>query len=294
MTDPAPRARVAYVRTCSTPPWSPQVSQSRARTDYTIFLETYVRQPLNLSTNPRIPRHRFHFTAFTEDDSHIFEQLIESFPLPPRIRPNLWFLKDVGSSDIEIHMPHTHAKTANGRKIIAQCQGYGFKTNVHGAENDDCDEEMLQDCDYVIDLHHSAHQDYNWFWQHARTGIREDNMLTNPKYNIGKHDISKHGLAGRIQFSVWSKTSGCFHGNYPWRCYGCGGKCKRGRCKVSPRPDRELPQWHRLPVKGSAEWKELTASDVCWRYQVQNNPETPSKYAHVRDDWSSIDTFSGD
>jgi hypothetical protein len=295
MADATPCRRSAYVRTCSSPPWSPRHTYKRTREEYTQFLEEYIRQPSHLATDPNIPRHYFHFTLFTPDDLHICSQLLSSFPQPPQIRWNPWFLRDVCMSDIEVHTSIAHAKSPDGSRMLARCQEVGFKTSVHGAENGDCDEELLQECDYLVDLHHSAHQDRNWFWQHARPGIREDNMLTNPKYSTAKHDISALGLAGRTHFSVWSNTSGCFHGNYEWHCGGCGGKCKRGRCKVNPRPEREVPVWGRLPVKGSKDWRELTASDVCWRYQFQNNHGmTPGKYTSCRDDWSSVDTFSGD
>jgi hypothetical protein len=266
------------VRTISSPEWS----HKRTREEITRFVSEYIRQPNSLGTDIKTPRHRFQMTAFTEDDFHILELLFECFP-----RNNMYFLRGVEKLDIEIHMSDAHATTPTGRKILQRCQEEDLQTIIHGVKNDDCDEELLLECDYVIDLHNSTHQSDYWFWYHARPGIPEDNMLTNPKYDTEK---LKLGRWNRITYSAWTPSSGAYHGNGIWSCSGCGGKCKRGRCKVKPSTEEVSSARYKIPEKGSAEWRDFTAADVCRLYW---NQSTPGK-SHERDDWSSIDTFSGD
>lgn len=104
MAEIMPFIRKAYIRTWSSIQWSHQHAFERTREDYASFLGEYVRQPNCFGTNPEIVRHQFHFTAFTKDDAHIFQELIESFSPLPRIRWNRSILKDVSVSDMEIHM----------------------------------------------------------------------------------------------------------------------------------------------------------------------------------------------
>jgi hypothetical protein len=173
-------------------------------------------------------------------------------------------LLGVRSSDIEIHTSLAHAHSPLGPKTLSRCQAPAFTTKIHGATDIDCDEKLVKSSSYLIDLHHITNQGLTWFLQHSQPGLRENNMLTNPKY-----DVAKHGLVPRARFSVWSRNSGCFHGNYTWRCGGCGGKCKRGRCKVDPRPEMMVPEWLRLPRRGSVGWRELLAEESCKKYWRQ-------------------------
>ena len=289
------RTRIAYVRTSSTP-------DRMTMKDVERFLWTYVRQPqsiqqsqvLNLDTDTR--RHSFYFTIFTKDDLQILDLLIENFR-PPRAQPNPYFMWGVIQSDIHFHTSLSNSQSQLGRRALQRCRDAGYEPTIHGSDNTDCDNELLDECDYVIDINYLPQfGGFDWFWNHVHPGIRQDNMLTNPKYDVGRHDISKRGLAGRTKFSIQGHNSGCYHGNYDWQCYGCGGKCKRGRCKVNPGKERIVPEAYRLPEKGSTnpEWKNLTAADVCYRYRLQHWPEAPGKWHKGRDDWGSIDMFSGD
>ncbi|KAF2627712.1 hypothetical protein BU25DRAFT_59089 [Macroventuria anomochaeta] len=294
MSKPAPRTRVAYFRTSSTP----ERGYEKTRKDRERFLETYVRQSQSLGINNDTPRHYFYFTVFTKDDQQILDILIDNFPSPPQTRPEIYrhLMWGVLKSDIHLHTSSAYAESANGRRTLQRCLASGFSPTVHDSSDIDCDNDLLEQCDYVIDINYLPYQDLNWFWQFARPGIRQDNMLSNPKYRVSQHDISKKGLAGRTKFSIWGHNSGCYHGNYDWGCRGCGGKCKRGRCKVNPQPERVVPETYRLPEKGSTDskWKDLTATDVLYRYRLQHYPQAPGKWHKGRDDWGSVDTFSDD
>ncbi|KAJ4320217.1 hypothetical protein N0V94_003481 [Neodidymelliopsis sp. IMI 364377] len=285
MSNPAPLPRIAYVRTISRPDWSPL----RDYDDTRRIMSHCIRQPDNLETDTTIPRHRFHFTAFTKDDSQILDHLFDAFPPPPRINTYPTFLSGIKQSDIEIHTSLAHAHSPLGRKTLSRCQALGFTTKTHGTTNTDCDEDLLESSAYLLDLHHLTSQGLTWFLQHAQPGVRESNLLSDPDYDVRKLEV-----APRPRFSVWSRNSGCFHGNYTWRCGGCGGKCKRGRCRVSPRPERMVPEELRLPRRGSVQWRELSAEEVCRRYWAQCDPERVGRYHCGVDDWGSVDTFSGD
>ncbi|KAF1924852.1 uncharacterized protein M421DRAFT_424484 [Didymella exigua CBS 183.55] len=296
MSRTTPRTRVAYVRTSSTLP-SIYGNHQKTRDDHERFLHRYVRQSQSLGINVDTPRHCFHFTIFTKDDRHILDMLLDNFPTPaqPPSDQRRSFMWGVTASDIHLHTSSAYAESADGRKALQQCRDSGFSPTIHGSSDTDCDDRLLDLCDYVIDINYlNDLSGLDWFWNYARPGKPEDNMLSNPKYQLSKHDISRRGLAGRTKFSIWGQNSGCFHGNYEWSCYGCGGKCKRGRCKVNPGPEREVPESYKLPAKGSAEWGGLTANAVIRLWTLQHWPEAPGKWHKGRDAWKSIDTFSGE
>jgi hypothetical protein len=192
-------------------------------------------------------------------------------------------------SDLELRISETHASTGAGQRVLERCNAGGILVVVRGATDLECHDSMLEDCDYVID--DSAWGNQEWFWSTARTGVPQDNFLTNPSYDMSQHDASKMRLSRRYAGHGWNANSGCSHGNGGlWTCHGCGGKCKRGRCKINPPKESPVPEYLRLPDKGSVEWRELSADAACTRMRQQR---VPGRFDGI-DMYSSIDTFSGD
>jgi hypothetical protein len=149
---------------------------------------------------------------------------------------------------------------------------------------------MLQKADYIIDKWIEGRSS-SWYWNVARPGVKQDNILTNPNYNVSKHDASKTRLHDRYAGHAWTATSGGMHGNGgTYACAGCGGRCKRGKCKVGSLEDREVPEWCRLPKRGSLEWRNISAEDACERMRWQRLP----RYSGFVDAYSSFDTFSAE
>jgi hypothetical protein len=270
-----PSIRLAYIRTVEEPdkPYD-QTYQ---------FLETFVKQR-RLGDALNGPRHRFLFGASNTHDAHILEVFRTNHIVGRTSRYD-----DLQRSDLELRISESHAATGAGRRVIDRCDADGIRVVVSGATDSECEDGMLQDCDYVIDRW--AWDNYSWFWDTARSGVPQDTVLTNPKYDMSRHDVSKTRLGNRYASHGWNANSGCSHGNGgSWRCRDCGGKCKRGRCRINP-PAEKLGRGRiMLPDKGSVEWRELTANDACMRMPRQR----VSGRCDMNDMYSSIDTFSGD
>jgi hypothetical protein len=274
MSEIAPPSRIAYVRTVLEP--------DRDSEWTTRFLQQYVRQLSSKQIPTGRSRHLFLFSAFNAADANILDICIASFAPSTQTRPFLYIEK----GDFELRISKSSAASNAGKKIIQRCKANGIRSKVCGDDDEECDRLMLEESDYLVEgCLEFGYRD--WFFDHAQPGVPQNSMLTNPNYNVKLHDHS--GLSSRIEFSVWSRNSGCFHGNPTWRCGGCGGKCKRGRCRVNPRPDIPAPSYTKLPPDGSVQWRDLTAADVCLLFRHQTRPG-----AHPdRDNWGSIDTFSG-
>jgi hypothetical protein len=270
-----PSIRRAYIRTVEEPdkPYD-QTYQ---------FLETFVKQrrPDDALNGPR---HVFLFGGSNTHDAHIFEVFRSYYIVGRSSRYD-----DLQRSDLELRMSESRAATGAGQRVLERCDADGIRVVISGATDSECNDGMLQDCDYVIDRW--TWENYSWFWNTARPGVPQETVLTNPKYDMSKHDVSKIRLGNRYAGYGWKANSGCSHGNGgSWRCRGCGGSCKRGRCRVNPPAEESGPEWMMLPDKRSIEWRELTANDACMRMLQQR---IPGRY-NVRDMYSSIDTFSGD
>lgn len=275
MADSAPTLRLAYIRTVSDP--------HRSHEDTYAFLRDFVRQEHPDTWTAR-PKHRFLFGASNLFDSHILDVFISG--IPAGISGNFRTLQ---KSDLELRISRSHANTPAGTAILNCAKTGGIVARISGKDDDECEEIMLQQCDYLIDPQTTS-LDYVWYWNNARTGTPQDNMLTNSKYDVSKHDVSLTRLRDRYGSRGWTPSSGAFHGNMKWRCR-CGAMCKRGRCKVFPAEERDVPEYFKMPQEGSKGWAELTSNDVCDRFRWQKRSRT-----YQVDDvlLKSIDTFSGE
>jgi hypothetical protein len=271
-------ARTAYIRTTDNP--NKPFDQTRQ------FLGQHVKQ--------RYPdevldghRHRFLFGASNTQDAHLLEMLLSDHIVPSGYRYGEF--ANLLRSDVELRISETHAGAGAGQRVLERCKAGGIRVVISAATDSECADSMLRDCDYIID--ESVERNSAWFWSTARTGVPQDSILTNPDYNMSQHDASKWRLSQRYAGHGWNANSGCSHGNGGnWRCHGCGGKCKRGRCRINPPKERPVDEWLRLPDKGSAEWRGLSADDACVRIKAQRKPGRLDEV----DVYSSIDTFSGD
>ncbi|CAO2658111.1 Nn.00g073710.m01.CDS01 [Neocucurbitaria sp. VM-36] len=204
-----------------------------------------------------------------------------------------WGFVNVQRSDFEVHIPRAYADTPEGHRLLDRCDDGGIQAVISGIDGHECDEILLRKCDYIIDTWTTMLADSTqyWYWNTVWAGKRQDNMLTNPKYDVSKHDVSKTRLQDRYSGYGWKHSSGGYHGNGNWQCRGCGGKCKRGRCRVMPGKEQlDLPD-DRLPEKGSKEWLSLTVEDICERYRWQ---KASGKHVVENTFVNSIDTFSSD
>jgi hypothetical protein len=273
-----PSTRIAYVRTTE----DPNRSYERTR----CFLKTWMRQ-IHPSDPLDRPRHRFLFGALNACDAHILDIFLSDWILPSPYLNGIF--ANIKRSDLELRISQSQASTSAGKRILERCAAGGIPVVVSGADDTECQESMLQDCSYIIDRW--CEQNIEWYWKTAWTGRPQSTVLTNPKYDMTKyHDYSKRRLMDRYASHGWTAHSGCTHGNGVWRCDSCGGKCKRGRCRVNPSEERKVAEWARLPARGSIEWRSLSADDVCRMVEFQRLFSQPS----VKDLYSSIDTFSGD
>ncbi|KAF2868651.1 hypothetical protein BDV95DRAFT_456875, partial [Massariosphaeria phaeospora] len=182
------------------------------------------------------PRHRFLFGAVNAADAVLLDVFIShlqprtSTPSDPIIR---WPFQNAIRSDVRMHISQANAATCIGEKLLKRCADEGITFSISGATDEECDEAMLEESDYLID-EHTYNLCWNgdwWYWNHARPGVPQDNMLMNPKYDVRKHDVSESRLRYRYSQYGWKASSGGYHGNGPWRCRMCNGKCKRGKCK---------------------------------------------------------------
>jgi hypothetical protein len=269
--------RIAYIRTL-TEPDKPYDQVYR-------FLEHYIAQKSPTSP-PSSPIHHFLFGSSTPFDAHILAIFLSNNIIPSPYPQGIF--ANLQRSDFSLHMSSARVATGAGRRVLEQCKAGGIAVVISGADDSSCDAHMLRESDYIIDPSIEAHA--HWFWHTSRPGIPQDSLLTNPAYDVSRHDASKKRLMKRYAGHGWRANSGCSHGNGAWVCRGCGGKCKRGMCKVNPAEEKEVPEWFRLPEKGSEEWRDLTAEEACWKMGFQS---FSGRYA-VRDEFRSIDTFSGE
>lgn len=99
-----------------------------------------------------------------------------------------------------------------GKRLLERCAVGGIPVVISGADDSECEEIMLQDCDYVIDRWYK--QNSEWYWGTAWTGQQQNTALTNPRYDMSKHhDYSKRRLMDRYAGHGWRAHSGCSHGN---------------------------------------------------------------------------------
>jgi hypothetical protein len=272
--------RVAYIRTLTEP-------EKRYEQVYS-FLALYIRQktPEDLVSSPS---HRFIFGACNSFDAQILDIFLSDHIVPSKYLRGQFAIQ---RSDLELHLSSAHAATGAGRRILQRCSIGGIPTTISGTDDDECDAIMLQKSDYVIDRWiESDFESLSWFWNTARSGVPQDTLLTNPKYDMTRHDVSKTRLGRRYAQHGWNANSGCSHGNGGlWRCNGCGGKCKRGMCKIKPSEEEVVPEWTKLPEKGSEKWRDISSDEACWMMSHQRLPGRVTG----KDEYCSIDTFSSD
>ena len=282
MAEFTPVPRVAYIRTLLEP------DKPRNEMLYTLAVFARQKDPELLDGKPK---HHFLFSASNTSDRHILDILLSmKLPVDPSCT---WGFENLQRSDFEVHISENHAATPEGQKLLDRCNDGGIQAVISGIDDNECDEILLQKCDYIIDNWTTMLADPTraWYWNTVWAGKRQDNMLTNPKYDVSKYDVSKTRLRDRYNGYGWRHSSGCYHGNGDWQCRDCGGNCKRGRCRVNPGKEQLVLHDNGLPEKGSKEWLELSVEDICERYRWQK-----ASRKHVVEDasFNSIDTFSGD
>jgi hypothetical protein len=275
----SPSPRIAYIRTTDEP--------DKGYDHIRYFLSTYMKQRRPDDPFGK-PRHQYVFGALNACDTHILDIFLSDWIIPS---PHLYGeFANIRRADLELHISISHAATGAGRRLRERCNNGGIDVVVSGADDADCEELMLQDCDYIIDRW--TRDDTPWYWETAWAGILQYNILTNSNYDMSRHhDYSKRRLLDRYAGYGWTATSGGMHGNGGYHaCVECGGKCKRKKCRINPGVERETAEWARLPAKGSSEWRSLSSEDACRMMQFQRLPSQPP----AKDVYSSIDTFSGD
>ena len=278
MAESEPAPRVAYIRTTSSPDWYPFDLQQT--------LVEFVKQEDPCMLPPRVrARHHFLFGACNASDARILH-LFVGFLGPPRLH---WYFRHVQKTHLEVRVSRARAATSDGRRLLLRCAADEVRVVISGDDDDECNEIMLNECDYIIDEQTQFHRD--WFFKTARPGVPQDSMLTNPEYDVSRHDYSKHRLGERYAGRGWRASSGAFHGNHDWYCGGCGGKCKRGRCKVTSYERPNYANQRLLPEKGSREWADMSSGEVVSRYNFQM---AFGKHIVQKELRTSIDTFSGD
>ncbi|KAF2246805.1 hypothetical protein BU26DRAFT_521223 [Trematosphaeria pertusa] len=301
MTEPTPTSlRVAYIRTVPPPKHPAEIFS---------FIASHVSQPLPQAGGGASPRHRFLVGSANAFDAQILDFFIAKIePRTPAQLPSeseQWAFKRMARSDVEFRIPRSRSSTPSGQKLQKRCADAGIATRISGADDEECDEIMLQESDYLIDfLTPTLRFDYeHWFWHHVSPGVPQDSMLTNDNYNTKQLDTSHLCLPTRFAGYGWKHSSGAYHGNGGnWWCTMCGGKCKRGRCRgqgnkkrVAERKEAEEQQqkwraeWLRLPEPRSEKWREWTADDMCWKFHMLGLPRYKDEKR-----WHSVDTFSGE
>lgn len=276
---PPPPPRIAYIRTIHSP------TQSFDETWRFLAYHMSQRRPSDPSS---LPRHHFIFGSTTPCDAHILN-IFTSPHIFPSPHPHGDFA-NIQPSDLQLRISESHAATGAGKRILQRCADAGISTLISGMDDAECDASMLQEADYIIDKWIQGCSS-SWYWDVARPGVKQDNIATNPRYDMSKHDVSKTRLRDRYAGHAWTATSGGMHGNGGiYACTGCGRRCKRGKCQIGPLEDLKVPEWCRLPGGTSAEWRDISADDACERMWCQRLP----RYSGFIDSYSSIDTFSGE
>jgi hypothetical protein len=303
--------RIAYIRTTSHP--------NKDSQQIFALLNGYIRQPSFSEQENGKPRHRFLFGAANASDAHILELMIQR--ISARIQSDIdtpsdeclpgkyshMMDRNMCRADLELHISETQASTFVGEKILKRCKGEGISTRVSAITNARCDEVMLRESNYLIDfLTPDLHYDHEaWLRNYARPGHAQQNMLTNPNYDVGKHDASRWRLSRRYMGYGWRASSGGFHGNGEWRCNTCSGtdgRCTRKNCVYGLSKERKeefersakgQAKWVdenvKLPGKDDKRWMDMTAEEVSRRYMIRG-------FADGKEDerWKSVDTFSGE
>lgn len=303
-----PSVRKGYIRTVSHP--------SQDAGQVSDLLNTYVRQTAPSALENGEPRHKFLLGAANSSDARILDALLCRIALksPPSDMleqcPGQGYPPDtfrgMHRSDVQLRISESRTATKQGRQLLQKCDDEGILTLISGGTDKECDEIMLEDSQYLIDFHtpqlfsdyflrfQHDHSRLSWF-DRARAGVPQDDVLTNPKYHAW--DASRWRLAERYAGHGWRAKSGLSKGNGPWRCSSCGGKCKRGRCKVlSPayenstkHSDERDDEWVTLPAWGDRRWAEMTASDLAAKFWHGK------RLGMQRDRrWQSVDTFSSE
>lgn len=301
MTEPtSARLRLAYIRTVAHPETqSPNVID---------FLAAYVRQSRPEELANGAPRHRFFFGAGNIFDAAVLDVLVAQIQAQTSAEvhaPVRWpSFRHMSRADLELRISQARAATATGKKVLKRCADEGIATMISGDSDEECDEIMLQESHYLIDFltRDHCHSFHTHFPNHIRPGTPEDNMLTNVKYNMKKHDASQYRLRDRYAGYGWKQSSGGYHGNGGnYRCAMCGGKCKRGICKGRQIDEKRMveqekweeteeawiEEWLSAPAPGSEKWRDITAEGLCWRFQMLSLP----RYKDAKR-WHSIETFS--
>jgi hypothetical protein len=301
-----PPIRLAYIRTIAHP--------ETRRPNIRDFLSAYVRQSRPEDLDRGAPRHRFLFGAGNTFDADVLDVFIAQIQARtvaelPASNANNGFgwpaFSYISLSDLELRVSKACAATATGKNVLKRCADEGIATVISGISDEECDELMLQESHYLIDFltHDYCHPFHSHFPKHIRAGNPEDNMLTNAKYNVDQHDVSQYRLRNRYAGYAWKESSGGYHGNGYYRCAVCGGNCKRTICKgrqVDEKRIVERQKWEETeeawreenltsPMPGSANWRDRTANDLCWRFSMLKLP----RYKDAKQ-WHSIDTFSGE
>ncbi|KAF1954566.1 hypothetical protein CC80DRAFT_493702 [Byssothecium circinans] len=302
MVNPTPGPlRTAYIRTST--------HHERDLEQFFNQLRGCVRQPPPDQLTEGGARHRFLLGVANLEDNRVLDMLIAEIgartPTEVDYANPTWCFKYVSRFDIEVRISRPQAATVAGQKLLKRCADNGIATTICGTSDEQCDSTMLMDSDYLIDPMTMRYSNvfHTHFWQHFRSGIPEDNMLTNEKYDMKQHDASRYRLAYRYAGYSWRQSSGGYRGNGDnYRCAMCGGKCKRSQCRGQApddrieerkRNDEVQDQWReenlRLPEPGTAKWKDSTADEMLWRFQTLSLPGYKNEKR-----WHSIDTFSGE
>jgi hypothetical protein len=301
--------RIAYIRTTSHP--------NKDSQEMFTLLNDYIRQTSLSEQEIGKPRHRFLFGAVNASDAHILELMIQRIPAraqsdigtpagePFPGRYSHMMDGNMCRNDLEVHVSKTQASTLAGEKTLKRCEEEKTMTHISGTTDEECDTIMLEKSHYLIDfLTPGLHYNHeSWLRKYASPGQAQDNMLTNPKYDVSRHDTSQLRLSRRYMGYGWQASSGGFHGNGTWRCEVCcgtDGRCTRKKCVVGPSKERKedlerntkekekwVDEWVRLPAEGDKRWMEMTAEEVCCRFRIR-------RLADGKEDgrWKSVDTFS--
>ncbi|KAL6711111.1 hypothetical protein ACN47E_006986 [Coniothyrium glycines] len=278
--------RLAYIRTVHNP------EDDRETVNH--ILQAFVKQDIADAPGCRDGstshmHHRFMFGASTISDAHILEILISTFNTP--VDRRYYGFRSLHALDLELHMSIPHAATSTGRTLLRRCEAVGFVAVVDGADDGECDEVMLGSCDYILDPWTTANP-RTYFWSTLRRGIPENHLFNNPKYHRSQHDASQWRLRDRYHGYGFRASSGAgWKGNFGWKCPGCGGRCKRDKCKDHLyKEDNDILCWYRLPKVGSQNWGQWTTNEVMSMYRTQKGVQ---KYVD-ENLTSSVDTFSGE
>ncbi|KAF1944609.1 hypothetical protein EJ02DRAFT_340314 [Clathrospora elynae] len=243
MTELLPAPHLAYIRTCSEP--------DDSRRPISGLLTKYVKQE-----DPKIwykgIKHRFLLDAANVSDTFL-DIFISALPTNPVYYP-LW---NVQNSDLDLRIFPAHAAAAASKRLLQRCETESIQAGVSGEDDAECNEIMLHP---QVRLRYRFNDHVSLIL--VRPGVRQENMLTNPKYDVSKFANSPFRLQGQYKGFTWRPNSGCSHGNGLWHFQCCGGKCKRGRWKMNPGVEKLISEGAKPPERASKEWSDLTANGI--------------------------------